>query len=572
MERLKPRDFHIFLTFIGLLMFLPFLGSVHLFDWDEINFAESAREMLVTGNFWQVLVDYEPFWEKPPLFLWLQALSMKLFGVNEFAARLPNAVTGIITLNVLYSLGRKFTSDKVAKWWPLVYLVSITPQFYFHSGIIDPVFNLFIFLSLVYIYHSLKAKRLINWVLAGCFLGLAVLTKGPVAGLVVTLVLVAFWIRNDFKFWFNLLDFVVFALCTLALTSLWFLPELLANGPGFISNFLAYQVDLMKNPVASHGQPWFYHAAVLLLGCFPASILALRRFRWSNGHTDFEFWMKAMFWVVLILFSIVTTKIVHYSSLCYFPLTYLAALRLQDWQENVPFSRGEKVGLGLVGGVWAVLFATLPFIGYYRNLLLNKYPNLIADAFTMENLKADVNWNGFDLFLGVVGAVVALWLVAALIQNKRLMGAKALSALSAYLVVFLAVIVPKVEGHTQGSIIEFYESIQEKNCYVDVYKFKSYAHYFYTKVEPLQEDDGLYLHRQNQLRNLGVSNRLGLNEDGRKRYTLAEMQWFLEGNIDKPVYLVALPRKAHELEEKPRFELVFNQGGFRVFKREPVTP
>ncbi|PSR04369.1 MAG: glycosyl transferase, partial [Bacteroidetes bacterium SW_11_45_7] len=53
----------VLLTIIGLigaLLFLPFLGQVHLFDWDEINFAESAREMLLTGNFWRVRVDFEP--------------------------------------------------------------------------------------------------------------------------------------------------------------------------------------------------------------------------------------------------------------------------------------------------------------------------------------------------------------------------------------------------------------------------------------------------------------------------------------------------------------------------------
>jgi hypothetical protein len=46
-------------------------------------------------------------------------------------------------------------------------------------------------------------------------------------------------------------------------------------------------------------------------------------------RNDHRRWMVILFWVVLILFSIVKTKIVHYSSLCYFPLTYLAALQLE---------------------------------------------------------------------------------------------------------------------------------------------------------------------------------------------------------------------------------------------------
>ena len=53
---------------ISLLLFIPFLGDVHLFDWDEINFAEAAREMVITGNYSVVQINYQTFFEKPPLF------------------------------------------------------------------------------------------------------------------------------------------------------------------------------------------------------------------------------------------------------------------------------------------------------------------------------------------------------------------------------------------------------------------------------------------------------------------------------------------------------------------------
>jgi len=131
---------------LGVLFFFPFLGNVHLFDWDEINFAESAREMLVTQDFFRVQINYEPFWEKPPLFFWLQALSMEIFGINEFAARFPNALAGVITLWLLYTLGKKLYSPKFGLIWSLLYFGSFLPHLYFKSGIIDPIFNLFILL------------------------------------------------------------------------------------------------------------------------------------------------------------------------------------------------------------------------------------------------------------------------------------------------------------------------------------------------------------------------------------------------------------------------------------------
>ena len=98
---------------LAVLFFIPFLGRVHLFDWDEINFAESAREMLMTGNYLRVQIDYQPFWEKPPLFIWLQVLSMKVFGINEFAARFPNAFIGVITLLTFYYLGKRAANSLI---------------------------------------------------------------------------------------------------------------------------------------------------------------------------------------------------------------------------------------------------------------------------------------------------------------------------------------------------------------------------------------------------------------------------------------------------------------------------
>ena len=129
----------------AILLFVPFLGTTHLFDWDEINFAEASREMLVTHNYAIPQIGFEPFWEKPPLFFWLQVVCMKAFGVNEVAARLPNAICGVLTLLLLYRLGKKIVNEQFGWIWVLIYAGSLLPQLYFKSGIIDPWFNLFIF-------------------------------------------------------------------------------------------------------------------------------------------------------------------------------------------------------------------------------------------------------------------------------------------------------------------------------------------------------------------------------------------------------------------------------------------
>src|SRR5256714_4361506 len=211
------------------ILFVPFLGMTHLFDWDEVDFAEASREMIATHNYAIPQINFQPFWEKPPLFFWMQVLSMKAFGINEFAARLPNAICGIVTLLVLYRIGKKQVNESFGWIWTLVYAGSLLPQFYFKSGIIDPWFNLFIFLSIyqftIYTGADVR-KRTRSVLLAGLFTGLAVMTKGPVALLVVGLCYGVFALINRFRHFMRLKDIVLFLLLTLALGGSWFIPLL----------------------------------------------------------------------------------------------------------------------------------------------------------------------------------------------------------------------------------------------------------------------------------------------------------------------------------------------------------
>ena len=187
------------------LFFFAGLGNVHLFDWDEINFAECAREMLLSHNYSTVTIDFLPFWEKPPLFIWMQVFSMKIFGVSSFAGRFPNVLAAIATGLFVYFAGKKIKNETLGLWWMVFYLGSFLPNVYFHSGIIDPWFNLFIFLAIYHFYSlttSIQVHRLKQAALTGLFLGLAVLTKGPVAILIALLTYMVVVVLNRFQYLF----------------------------------------------------------------------------------------------------------------------------------------------------------------------------------------------------------------------------------------------------------------------------------------------------------------------------------------------------------------------------------
>ena len=109
-------------------------------------------------------------------------------------------------------------------------------------------------------------------------------------------------------------------------------------------------IRLLKEKDAGHGGFLGYHFIVLLLGVFPASLLAIPAMRLGkkdiSSQGSFQRWMFLLFWVVLLLFSVVRTKIMHYSSLCYFSITFFALLYFKQLLEKKRhFSVVLKVGL-----------------------------------------------------------------------------------------------------------------------------------------------------------------------------------------------------------------------------------
>ena len=389
------------LAIAGAFMFFG-LGYVHLLDWDEINFAECTREMLMTGDFLEVKINFEPFWEKPPFFMWTQAAMMSLFGINEFSARLPNAIIGILTLFTLYKVGKAHISREFGLLWALGFCISLLPYLYFKSGILDPMFNYFIFLGIIYHIKYYENKLLINIIWSGTFLGLAILTKGPVALLIFGLTFLIVHLLQRFKYWPDFKALSLFTASLILVGGTWFLFLLMTGKTQIILDFITYQIRLFTTEDAGHGGPFFYHWIVLLVGCFPISIFAIRHlFTWHSIHKELlSVWMLVSFWVVLLLFSIVQTKIVHYSSFCYFPLTYFAALTIRDFiYKKIGWSIWEKALFIFIAFLFTAITCIIVLIPIDTNYLLSL--GIPLDLFTQEMLVYRLTWSPW-LLLGAL--------------------------------------------------------------------------------------------------------------------------------------------------------------------------
>ena len=568
---------YLVIVIIGTLFFLPFLGSVHLFDWDEINFAESAREMILTGNYSKVQINFSPFWEKPPLFIWMQVVCMKIFGINEFAARLPNVFFGILTLCFIYKIGRKIFKGHIAHWWVLCYLGAIAPHFYFKTGLIDPVFNFFIFSSIYQFYLALSKKHPsynnnAHFVLAGLYTGIAILTKGPVALLIALLVLISIVISRKWTWFFELKQLFLYFLFAGLVTAVWVIPETLKNGPYFLIEFINYQLGLFSQNIAGHQQPFYYHPLVLLIGCFPISIIAIAGWRKNNYYTYpenlFRIVMQCLFFVVLILFSIVKTKIVHYSSLCWLPLTFMAAYAIESFNQKVFQIRWYFILLIMLFGLSiAAIFIAMPFVLGSENWR-NQVFSQVADVFTRANFTIDAGWQYTDTVGGFI-LLIVLFLFLFYIVKMEKVKAFGILLIGNAIMLFCtsALFVPRVEKHTQATAISFFESLKGKDVYIFNVGYKSYAPYFYAQTKPLKLFDGLNILNLNFFKQKGVTSFLALSEKERAELDDIQKRWLIEGMVDKPVYFIAKIDDMEDLPEHKHLKVLFKKAGFIAYKR-----
>ncbi len=489
--KILQRSPYLFWVLVGCLVYIPCLGSSQLFDWDEINFAESAREMLVTGDYLSVQINFQPFWEKPPVFMWLQVLSFQFFGTftenawtsMEFAARFPNALVGIVTLLIVFRIGKKHVSDSFGHLWAFSYLAAMTPHVYASSGIIDPLFNLFIFLG-IYCYSQFYTQaHSIRWsIYAGLCIGMGMLTKGPVALLLWGATLLVFGIWQ--QVWKSKpISRLFFGAClsgilAVLLFASWYAMIILKFGWGIWDDFVAYQIRLMTTGDAGHGQPVYYHVIVLLLGCLPISIWAgarLLRRKSSDETIDLSRWMQVLFWVVLVVFSLVKTKIIHYSSMCWIPLTYFSAQVLTEFRMGQwTWKRSYSFALGIVGMLFGVVLTLVPLIGMYAA----EASVYIKDAFVQGNLQAPVYWAGWEWLIGLTFVLLVLWAIVrrevGFQQIIRLMQGSVM-----LMMCFMAVVLPKIAGYTQATPIDFYVAHVGQEVYIEPLGFKSFAHLLY---------------------------------------------------------------------------------------------
>ena len=165
------------------------LGLFPLMDTTEARYGEMARIMAETGNWITPMFDYNvPFWGKPPLFTWMSATGITLFGLNEFAVRLPHLLAGGLILFIVALLAYSFIpsrsrSERKQEAWLAAGILATTTTFIVVSGAVmtDTALTLGITLSMAAFWFNYKNKSVLWGHLFFIGLTVGMLAKGPLA-------------------------------------------------------------------------------------------------------------------------------------------------------------------------------------------------------------------------------------------------------------------------------------------------------------------------------------------------------------------------------------------------------
>jgi len=332
-QQLEPvrRSALLLLLVLPALLLYPTL-SFHLFEPDESRYAEIGREMLQRGEWVVPYLQSQPYLDKPPLLYWLIEVSYALFGVQIWAARLVPALAVHGCVLLIYILGRRSVGERAAFWGALS--LALAPGWVTMGRLLlmDSLLTLLTTLALLSAFEAVRGERLRWdwWLLAAIACGLGVLTKGPVA---LVLLLPPLWLQR----WLTgsgcrvgRIAMFGFLLVVLAVTLPWY-AAMTQRMPTFARDFIwEHNIRRFLAPFAHEHGMWFY-IPVLLGGLLPGTLLLVPfvRFLISSDPTcaqrrtvELSFLLLAGGWC-LFFFTVSQCKLPTYIMPA-FPLLCLA--------------------------------------------------------------------------------------------------------------------------------------------------------------------------------------------------------------------------------------------------------
>jgi 4-amino-4-deoxy-L-arabinose transferase-like glycosyltransferase len=355
---LKAKPFRaVLLLCLGL--FLSGAWLLPLIDRDEPRFAEASREMLQRGDLVIPWFNGQYRFDKPPLIYWCQMASYQIFGQNAFAARLPSALFATATALLLLHWGRRLGKPTAGLYAALIFATCLQVLIHARLAVADMPMVFFVAASVRAGWEWTRPENRQRGLWFTAFftsLALGFLAKGPEAWLPV-IGLVCARLRRPRHFTLSWSHLIPGLSLTLALVSLWGVPALIQTHGEYLEvgigrHVLHRSFDVMEG----HGLgglggylialPFFFVTFFLTFFPwalkFPATWRAWRATA-SQDHLGWYLLLQAL--LVFLVFTVVHTKLLHYTLPAFPCLALWLGLRLAESGQSETFIRRSLVGM-----------------------------------------------------------------------------------------------------------------------------------------------------------------------------------------------------------------------------------
>jgi len=240
-------------TYLQLLIIILFagLGSFTKLNQTELQplgssvHASVSREILRTGDWltlhWPYCEEFKDFYQFPPLFFWLTAITYKIFGINDFAAKFVSSLFGFLVIILTYYLGKILINNYAGFLSSMT--VILTPYFFRHSRKceLETILIFFITLSFIFFVIAEKNNKEKFVLLTGFSVGLGFLSKGPPAFCVWPAIILYYLLTKQYKKIFGIYLWSGI-LISIFVPMLWIIPQIIYKGDEFYQKYIINQI------------------------------------------------------------------------------------------------------------------------------------------------------------------------------------------------------------------------------------------------------------------------------------------------------------------------------------------
>lgn len=376
---------------LSFFLFIYGIGSISLFDVDEVSFAQAAREMLERKDYIVPFFNNQYRFDKPVLFYWVLILSYKIFGINEFSARLPSVISALLLLSIHYLFLKRFTDLKISLISIIMLITNLEFFIVAKAAITDMLLCFFTYSALYSFFtamHMEGKKGNFYLYLASISLSFAVLTKGPVGVVLPSIIIFLYLVINGelnkflttspiFKLFFVFLFLVI----------PWYIAiHLKTDGKFTEVFFLKHNIQRYTRAISGHGGPFYYYIPVILLGFFPWSIIlfpsiinSLKKLLQKNDtkvKIDLHLFMLIIMATYIVFFSFAKTKLPHYI----LPIFPAMAAVCSEWIEKKDKkSKAVSVSLYTIAVILGLIFYLVFIIEKNPSIAGQKFSNFISE-------------------------------------------------------------------------------------------------------------------------------------------------------------------------------------------------